>query len=274
MRHAGRWPGWVARTRPKHGRGLGRPVQHTGVLVRRLDRSSSPAAFFAPRPLRAGQAAAAAPAAGVATVLLPRYASPVAIMAHTMRAIVWARATAPRSAPPIARCGRVARAIPCAACAPARPAAKPRQFCSPAWQGGSPPLPPAPATAAAGRAGEEAAHFAGLGPEQRGQGGRVVAVPGQGRLEFVDGLRHSTCPTISTDTRFSPSRNACPNAKVGCISICTAVRSPSTNTSIKSASKASQGLISLVGAGLQQPGDELAAVFLQRFMASRRSAYR
>ncbi len=51
-------------------------------------------AFFAPRPLRAGQAAAAAPAAGVATFLLPRYASPVAIMAHTMRAILLARATA------------------------------------------------------------------------------------------------------------------------------------------------------------------------------------
>ncbi len=36
----------------------------------------------------------AAPAACVATVLLPRYASPVAIMAHTMRAILLARATA------------------------------------------------------------------------------------------------------------------------------------------------------------------------------------
>ena len=49
---------------------------------------------FAPRHLRAGQAAAAAPAAGAATFLLPRYASPVAIMAHTMRAILLARATA------------------------------------------------------------------------------------------------------------------------------------------------------------------------------------
>ena len=36
----------------------------------------------------------ACPAAGVATLLLPRYASPVAIMAHAMRAILLARATA------------------------------------------------------------------------------------------------------------------------------------------------------------------------------------
>ncbi len=93
-RHADRWPRWVPRTSPKHGRGIGMPVQHTGFLVRRLDRSSSPAALFAPRHLRAGQAAAAAPAAGVATVLLPRYAAPAAIMAHTMRAILLARATA------------------------------------------------------------------------------------------------------------------------------------------------------------------------------------
>ncbi len=112
-RHGDRWPRWVPRTSPKHGRGIGMPVQHTGFLIRRLDRSSSPAALFAPRHLRAGQAAAAAPAACVATFLLPRYASPVAIMpsagipadrsrsvgtfasfAHTIRAILLARATA------------------------------------------------------------------------------------------------------------------------------------------------------------------------------------
>jgi hypothetical protein len=80
--------------RERHGCGNGMPVQHTGLLVRRLDRSSSSAAPLAPRHLRAGQAAAAAPAACVATCLLPRYASPVAIMAHTMRAILLARATA------------------------------------------------------------------------------------------------------------------------------------------------------------------------------------
>jgi hypothetical protein len=93
-RHGDRWPRWVPRTSPKHGCGIGMPVQHTGFLVRRLDRSSSPTALLAPRHLRAGQAAAAAPAASVATFLLPRYASPVAIMAHTMRAILLARATA------------------------------------------------------------------------------------------------------------------------------------------------------------------------------------
>ncbi len=38
--------------------------------------------------MRAGQAAGTAAAAGVATFMLPRYASPVAIMAHTMRAIL------------------------------------------------------------------------------------------------------------------------------------------------------------------------------------------
>ena len=44
---------------------------------------------------RAGQAVAAASAVGVADPLPPRYASPVAIMAHTTRAILLARATAP-----------------------------------------------------------------------------------------------------------------------------------------------------------------------------------
>ena len=37
------------------------------------------------------------------------------------------------------------------------------------------------------RAGQEIAHLGGLGPEQHGQRGRVIAVAGQGRLEFVDG---------------------------------------------------------------------------------------
>src|SRR5215210_3502292 len=62
-------------------------VGFPGSLVRRIDRSSSPAAFLAPWHRRTVQAAAAA-------LLLPRYASPVAIMAHTMRAILLARATA------------------------------------------------------------------------------------------------------------------------------------------------------------------------------------
>ena len=70
------------------------PVHQARFLVRRLDRSSSPAALLAPRHRRTGQAATAVPAAGVATFLLPRYASPVAIMAHTMRAILLARAPA------------------------------------------------------------------------------------------------------------------------------------------------------------------------------------
>ena len=46
------------------------PVHQAGFLVRRLDRSLSPAAVLAPRHLRAGQAAAAAPPTGVAAVLL------------------------------------------------------------------------------------------------------------------------------------------------------------------------------------------------------------
>jgi hypothetical protein len=39
------------------------------------------------------------------------------------------------------------------------------------------------------RAGEEVANFGGLGLEQHGQRGRVVAVAGQGRLELVNGTR-------------------------------------------------------------------------------------
>jgi len=41
------------------------------------------------------------------------------------------------------------------------------------------------------RAGEEVAHFGGLGLEQHGQRGRVIAVAGQGRLEL--GLSSPAC---------------------------------------------------------------------------------
>jgi hypothetical protein len=70
------------------------PLRVPGSLVRRIDRSSSPAALLAPWHRRTGQAITAFVAACVATLLLPRYASPFAIMAHTMRAILLARATA------------------------------------------------------------------------------------------------------------------------------------------------------------------------------------
>ena len=148
-RHADRWPRWVPRTSPKHGRGIGMPVQHAGFLVRRLDRSSSPTALFAPRHLRAGQAAAAAPAAGVATFLLPRYASPVAIMAHTMRAISLARATAPRSAPPITASQTDRKGDSLCGLRSSKASSQAEAVLSSPWHKGSPPSRRPPATAAA-----------------------------------------------------------------------------------------------------------------------------
>jgi len=50
------------------------------------------------------------------------------------------------------------------------------------------------------RAGEEDANFGGLGLEQLGQRGRVVAVASQGRSEFVDGARQHLLDDLGGNT--------------------------------------------------------------------------
>lgn len=68
---------------PRQRCSLERLPRASVLFVRRLDHPSSPAVLLAPWHRRAGQVIAAAPAADVATFLLPRYAFPLAAMAHT-----------------------------------------------------------------------------------------------------------------------------------------------------------------------------------------------
>src|SRR3954463_4610714 len=54
------------------------------------------------------------------------------------------------------------------------------------------------------RTGEEVAHFGGLGVQQPGQRGRIVAVAGQRRLQFVDGTRQHLLDHLGGHAPLAP----------------------------------------------------------------------